>query len=552
VAVLLIIATRACYLYWQRFSRLRKDLGGLLTDLHAILDKAPFVDSKSLELLTERFAKSKAFAHAWNEFQETLIRDDSGDQIKIYNTRAFSDFLTPQNLFEKQLHARSFRKLPTIITSLGLGFTFSFIVIGISGLHVESSGVVTGIDKLIGGLSAKFISSVTAIVLSVLITIFEDQTMMMQEAEYMELTDLLDRKFQKQTAEDYLRSIDRNIGDLSRSMKGFSTDLAEVIKEGLNEGMRPSTDRLLVAIENLEKQKSENVADTLAKMLEQFSTGLNQGANTEFKELGSSIQRLAVILNDSAERSSRTAGEMERLISTLGDQAQNQERSSGSMASNMHEGFVKLLTSIEENSKKQGEALDRLLSDTVAKTSGATSNLISQVENLSGKNSEIMGGFGELNRQIAESVASYRSAVQASGALLEGTSQTAKRLEETVEQLSKMQTSMGTTAEKTIVESKVIQEIQRQNVEAVDKFSMVFTVVESGLKNILEQLGTNLERYRGLTKDALENYLKQYDESLSKSSTRLSATVEDIRETLDTLTESLDAIRVAAESRKEK
>lgn len=60
------------------------------------------------------------------------------------------------------------------------------------------------------------------------------------EKSYQRLIDILDGKFEFKAGEEYLRGINKNIYELSNTMKRFGTDLAGVIKEGLQEGSPPS------------------------------------------------------------------------------------------------------------------------------------------------------------------------------------------------------------------------------------------------------------------------------------------------------------------------
>ena len=69
--------------------------------------------------------------------------------------------------------------------------------------------------------------------------------------------------------------------------------------------------------------------------------------------------------------------------------------------------------------------------------------------------------------------------------------------------------------------------------------------VESGLATVLKQLDDNLHRYNALTKTGLEGYLKQYDDSLSTATTKLSSTVKDLDEVLESFGDHMDLIRTA-------
>ena len=328
-------------------------------------------------------------------------------------------------------------------------------------------------------------------------------------------------------------------------MKRFSTDLAGVIKEGLKEWMRPSTDRLLVAIENLEKQKSENIADTLTKLLGDFKSSLNQSTGNEFAALGSSVTKLAQIMNASAESSAAMTSRMDGLVTALDSQIQKHEQSSDASVAKLHQGFTSLLASIEKNTMIQNENLNRLLSDLVAKTSQATSGLVSNVENLTTKNSTMVTGFTDLNASMSESIQQYLQAVESTKALVQSTSDLARGVSGSLNQLASVETKIGQTFQNFVEQTTIVQDIQKGNAESVQRFQGVFREVESGLAGVLKQLDDNLHRYNDLTKTGLESYLRVYDESLSKATTKLSSTVKDLDEVLEGFGDHMDTIRTA-------
>lgn len=524
---------------------IRRELSATYKAVEKLLRPIRTINLEAYDTLSNIFATSKVFSHHWNEFHETVIKDDSESEVQIYNVKSFSEFFSKDALIDKHLNGSFWRKVPGVITSLGLFFTFLFIVIGLGHLEVQASGKVDGVGELVRGLSAKFVSSLLAILCALTFTFLESVVIREIEGRYQKLIDLLDEKFQKKTGEDYLRSIDRNMRELNFSMKRFSTDLALVIREGLQEGMRPSTDRLLMAIENLEKQKSENIADTLAGLISDFKSSLNQGTSAEFNQLGASIGKLAVTMNESANRSDLMSSRMENIVAALDKQVQKHESTSDTSVQKLHEGFSILLKTIEDNTRIQSENLNKLLTDIVEKTSLATSGLVSNVSSLSERNTSLMSNFGSLNEGMMKSVEKYQSAVHGTESLIKNTSDLANNLGSTLSQLSAVQSKIDSTFQQYLSESTIIQGIQKGNAESVEKFQRVFKEVEGGLSTVLDQIGMNLQKYNELTRTGLEGYLKQYDESLSISTVKLSSTVGDLHEVLEGLGDQLESLQKA-------
>jgi chromosome segregation ATPase len=236
---------------------------------------------------------------------------------------------------------------------------------------------------------------------------------------------------------------------------------------------------------------------------------------------------------------------MDGLMKALDSQIQKQEQSSDASVTKLHQGFAHLLSSIEKNTQIQNENLNKLLSDIVAKTSQATSGLISNVESLSAKNSNIVSGFTNLNENISKSVEKYQEAVNSTKSLIQSTSDLAGNLGSSLNQLASVQTKIDQTFHQFLEQTSVVQTIQKDNAESVQKYQSVFREVEGGLETVLKQIADNLQRYNDLTRTGLEGYLKQYDDSLSNATVKLSSTVKDLDELLENLGDHMDTIRTA-------
>jgi hypothetical protein len=525
-----------------RWLKVRLELKKVLQAAKESIGNATTVDAEIYDALSAKLKLIPIIEHAWSEFDETVIRDDSEEKVQIFNTKSISAFLRKEEILERHLTAAFNRKVPGILTSLGLLFTFLFIVFGLMEVHFEGKQVV-GIDKLISGLSAKFQSSVLAIFLATIFTFIEHSTLRAVERQYQELIDFLDRKFQHKASEDYLRSIDCNMRELNHSMKRFSTDLAGVIKEGLQEGMRPSTDRLLVAIENLEKQKSENIADTLAKVLQDFKSSLNQSAGSEFAELGTNIGKLALVMNDSAERSSAVSSRIDALVQSMDSQISKQEKMGDTSVMRLNESFGQLLGFIEQSSKSQADTMKTMMEEMISRTGSATAGLISNVDSLTERNAKVASGFSSISENFEKNMQQYNETVSSTQTLIKSTGDVASSVSKSLTEVIAIQSKIQSTYEHFTEQAVIVQQIQKENVLSVDKYRLVFKEVESGLETVLRQIGDNLARYSDLTKTGLQGYLDDYDKSLSNATSKLSSTVGDLDDVLENLNDHIESIR---------
>lgn len=101
-------------------------------------------------------------------------------------TRPVAESLPEEKVIAPFYHASFHQAVPGILTALGLLATFVAILLALSGVSYNTQDVVrpvTGIDTLINGLAGKFLSSIIALLLSVLVIVIEKKVCERQIAE---------------------------------------------------------------------------------------------------------------------------------------------------------------------------------------------------------------------------------------------------------------------------------------------------------------------------------------------------------------------------------
>ena len=91
-------------------------------------------------------------------------------------TRQPDESITEDSVVSALYHSSFYQTVPSILTALGLLATFIAILVALAGLTYDAQDPthpITGIDKLINGLSGKFLSSIVALLLSVTFIFFE-------------------------------------------------------------------------------------------------------------------------------------------------------------------------------------------------------------------------------------------------------------------------------------------------------------------------------------------------------------------------------------------
>jgi hypothetical protein len=133
------------------------------------------------EKLLEVRGKSEASGGApkrwWQTVEESLeIYTGADGREGWFTLRPVTEILDEETLVWDGYHASFYQAIPGILTALGLLATFIAILQGLSGVSYnpqDSAHPVTGIDTLINGLSGKFVSSIVALMASIVFTFIE-------------------------------------------------------------------------------------------------------------------------------------------------------------------------------------------------------------------------------------------------------------------------------------------------------------------------------------------------------------------------------------------
>ncbi|HWB83415.1 MAG TPA: hypothetical protein VG675_04695 [Bryobacteraceae bacterium] len=113
----------------------------------------------------------------WSALDEALeFYEGTGGEGGWFLTQPATEILTEDDLVTPFYHSSFHQAVPGILTALGLLATFTAILVALAGVSYNArnpSQPVTGIDALINGLAGKFLSSILALILSMVFTFVE-------------------------------------------------------------------------------------------------------------------------------------------------------------------------------------------------------------------------------------------------------------------------------------------------------------------------------------------------------------------------------------------
>lgn len=482
----------------------------------------------------------------------------------------------------RRFNSTLFSAVPGLLTGAGLTLTFVAILLALYGVHYDKANTVdpiSGIDTLINGLSGKFLSSIVALLLSIVFTLVERKVARRLRGQYEQLiTDIgetvpylsssrilldIQRFAAKQTVSvSHISSevVDRLIG-------AFNTDVVPALADGMSSGvaqkmqsefrptmqhMNETLDELKSAIVRLESQKQESVTgelrgflssletsmvNSLSKMGQDFHEALTGAANQEFGNVQGTLEATRTMLSDMNVQ----FGAMQAAFGLIIEKAER------STSDQMNAG------------REQTEALTALMNGLMIRMQeSADQNLTSVRTQLTLVVGDLADKVGSLSKDMmfaAENVAKQSQAT--ADHVLEQTGNwseaTAKRLESLLANIETRSGEFRDAGQALMKARDFLAEIITQNASALERMADASRQVQAystGLAGQSDALKTLSQMHGQISTQLKETSmsLRAATEQSEKSLAEYRRNIEDYRRVIDELDQNLGKILGAIHS----
>jgi len=329
------------------------------------------------------------------------------------------DEASPERLAVRRYYpADLLQTAPGVITSLGLLGTFLALLLGLKDVTPNTDGGFNGIGKLIAGLSGKFVTSIVALGISVVVLLLNQhlcQPLLIRRYRLL-LTAIGDR-LPYLTPSRVLLDVQRlnvkqarSLSNISSEFIGafkevFASDLAPILAQGLSVSIAtqlqselgPTLGRvddtmreLATSIQRLEATKQESVVEeirgltsaletslrnALADMGAQFRDALSASTKDEFGQLATVVQGSAGVLQSMTS----SFASMEATLRTIVDEARTSTTAqmSASMEQTQRLNLLVegLMTRLNQAAQTNFESVGAVLTNVVAQLSEQVTKL---------------------------------------------------------------------------------------------------------------------------------------------------------------------------------
>jgi len=561
------------------------------------------LDPEALDSLRVRMEGLDGPAAAWwKEIDGSIEQYDSptGEE-QAFLTEEPRSILPEPVVLDKHFHSRFYSIVPGLITASGLTLTFVAILMALYGVHYNKADVtepVSGIDVLINGLSGKFLSSIVALVLSIVFTIAERMLVRELQEDYEGLLAELSSVLPVLSAKRLLLDIRKSSSDASVSVANITPEvtdrLASVINErvvpalagniagALTTGLAPTMEKMTGSLEGLQgaivglesqKQESitgefermarglqESVATVLGQMAGQFREALSGSAREEFGAMQTTMEATRVALSEVTQNFSRMQDAFQAVIDKTEESTQGHLRSGREQTEAMSAAVHSLMERMEQGTQQNLDLLHTRLAaaiDQVTSRVGQLSaDMMSTASEVSHSAQRMASEMLEKNFEATSNVVGRMEGIlgqmEQSGRAFAGASST---LAEARENVARLLQEAGTTlermAEATRTVQKLTQELTTQTSSmrsTTQQHSEIVTHLRSLADTVREtsqQQGTQLSHYvqqvQGFSA-VIQNLDERIEAIMRATTTGLNDYNERVRQNFDAIVHAADQL----------
>jgi hypothetical protein len=350
----------------------------------------------------------------------------------------------------RNFHTASFSAFPGILTGSGLTLTFIAILLGLLGVHYDKANSIepiSGIDTLINGLSGKFLSSIVALLLSIIFTLIEKRVVRGLREAYEDLLTTIGDAIPFLSTTQILLDMHRFSAKQTISVSNFSSDFVDKFKnlvvpglasemssgvaQKLQDVLSPTMDRMVgsldsleAAILRLESQKQDSVTgelERMAKALEEsithalsnmgkdFREALSGSAQDEFGNVQGTLEATRHVLSEMTGQFVQMQTALGVIIAkaeeTTTDQLKTGREQTEALSALMHGLMNRLQETAEQNLNNVQSQLMRVVSDLTEKVTGLSVDMMDAAKEMAGHSQQSASSIIEKTDAWSEATA---------------------------------------------------------------------------------------------------------------------------------------------------
>lgn len=531
----------------------------------------PQEDSEKLNRLFDEAGLNRC----WQDFSVLLVRRRGTDDRDYFlATASAKESFSEDATIGHRLNLELYNSLPSIITGVGLLFTFVAILIALLDVRLVNNRV-QGIELLIQGLSGKFVSSIAALVMAT-VYIWRQKAFYHHLAKSRaELVRAIDGLFPRLTTARLLEESRQQIAEQTNAIRLFNSNLAPTLKSSITENLGPTMGRMVESIQELntylrqvEANKQDSITGSVEKLLndlggslsqsidrmsQSFSDSLSGSARQEMAEVVTALSGTTNLLDKMNKEFKQTQQSLSELIQIAQLSTAEQFREGRSQVESMTAKFDNLVDQMSQRLATNAEATNSAAQQVIAQASQwseknaekfeqmltAHSQQIANVEQLRASFENALGGF-------TNAIGQHSSVVNALKQVTTQVVSTVTAIESAAQEMQQTQASLQQVAGQTAEQVDSLADANARQAEVwktiqvnLDNYRDTFTQVESAADDLLSQLNAHIKNYIATTNNGFQQMTAIANNHFSDATSKLGASVSELNDVLSDLADTL-------------
>ena len=535
----------------------------------------------------------------WDIFAAQFVRryDATGTE-RFWTSESATAVFNEAAVLEPRLNRNFYTAIPGMVTGLGLLCTFVAILIALLGVQLGENHQFKGLDTLVSGLSGKFLSSIGALLAATLFVFCQQWLFHHLTKSLHALVATLDALVPRLTPAHLLEEIRSYMEEQSTAFKHFNSDLSTKLKQGVEEGMGPTRDRMVGALEELnqvlraaEAQKSDaitgsldgllqnlshSLTSALADLSDRFAHTLSSSANHEFDQVVNTLGGTARLLegmnaqfqasqtmltelvnvarNTTAEQMALGKTQVEELTAVLRGLMTQMHQATDTSVHHITTTLTAVVHNLSTQVTELGQQMSQTVTASAGEATGAARDVIEKAGQWSTRSAEQLAQLLEKHHSQLDRVQDVQLTLDATlrqfkGTLGEYTTVT-KNLSQITTQTSAMVAAAGGSTEAIQEASEKIGRVAQLTASQVESFEAmmesmqdyeeVFRNVEDTAEKLLRQIGQHLLNYQETTQAGFDKLTSTANDFITDATSKLGATVQELDEQLENLIDALE------------
>jgi hypothetical protein len=522
-------------------------LGSIKSAIRFLNQKYPagndrVINGEQLNQLSTFFQNSPYLAHAWQEFEEGIIVDETQEYTPpVFNSDNSQSFFDEYAVIESNMYTQFWVNLPGMFTAGGIFGTFWGLVDTLKSINGggDDQAALASVMQALPGMHTAFYCSLLGVGIYIVFSVIERLGMSQLSKSVSKLQAKIDSVVIRVSEQSLLHKVQRSMLEQEAKFKTLNHTLLVSVGEEILKNQLLEVSKQIGAL--LEQQRETR--DEEKQLQSDYQTAIRESIRETLSPLFNKMSELADKQADSA--ADKISGAVSGVFESLGS---NLERASAEASLGFRDAANKLgdtLLECNNQIRNIGTELDEL-NTKVRQSAEGLNYSASTFSDAAQKGQAILTGLSDAVTLIQPSIQVQQATVQTCAEIVNRTAdansamvQMSDRVDEQVRSaLQRLDIISDRTAKLTEQNSENASQMTRALFDVSEKAAHAMDTARSSLTGLFDTVKEHMEGYKGSidayslsVKDGLTRIFAAFDQETERLATAYAGVCDSTRKT---------------------